>query len=209
MKRWALLFTAGLALAAAGWIMGRGGTTSQSAGPGHLLYSVKFLCGLQTTSSTIFSPPQEPPVKPGNYATAINIHNFSDKDVKLQKKAVIALPEREPRGPISAFATDVLRPDEAMEVDCTDIAGLFGGLTLPGFIKGFVEINSPVELSVIAVYSAQTCHPDAAKTCATLGELDFELEQYRPFIGAPPPPPPPPPTRTPTPTSTRCPNVIC
>lgn len=66
-----------------------------------VIYSVKFLCGLQTTVPS--SPPAEPPVKPGNYATAINIHNFHPTaTVEFRKKAVVANPEREPRGGRSA-----------------------------------------------------------------------------------------------------------
>ncbi len=156
------------------------------------LYSVKFLCGLQTLGSNVFKPPQEPPVKPGNYATAVNIHNFHNADAVFVKKAVIALPERQTqRGPVSKFAQDALGPDQALEVDCTDIVNLFAspgtGATLPPFIKGFVEIVSPVQLSVTAVYTAQTCkNPKAAGitslgTCSQLGELDLEVVPQSPF----------------------------
>jgi hypothetical protein len=169
------------------------------------VYSVKFLCGLQTLGSQAFTPPKEPPVKPGNYATAVNVHNFhsSPNGVVFCKKAVVALPERVfPRGPVSRFKADKLEPNQALEVDCSDIVTLFaetpGTAPLPRFIKGFVEINSPVELSVTAVYTAQTCRdpqviklasdlPTSAafisKPCRNLGELDLEVVPQRHFAG--------------------------
>jgi len=132
------------------------------------VYSVKYLCGLQVQDPNSFKPSAEPPVKPGNYATAVNIHNFNDVNVPLCKKAVVALPERSPsRGQIGPFIGERLKPDEAFEVDCTDIVSLFpAGTALAPFIKGFVEIRSPVALSVTAVYTAQACdNGDPRRPC--------------------------------------------
>ena len=151
------------------------------------LYSVKFLCGQQTKLPG--PPPLEPPVKPGNYATAVNLHNFQPREVIIQKKAVIALPQGQPPGPISNFARDLLLPNQALEVDCSNIVALFPPtIVLPAFIKGFVEIISPVELSVVAVYTAQTCRgvpPD--DLCSVLGELDLEVVPQRSFSVGPVP----------------------
>ena len=59
------------------------------------VYSVKFLCGFQNPIDvTPLGPQAEPPVKPGNYATAVNIHNFHAFQVNICKKAVLAPPER-------------------------------------------------------------------------------------------------------------------
>jgi len=179
-----------------------GSAQAQGSPTPSFLYSVKFVCGLQTLGSPAFAPPKEPPVKPGNYATAVNIHNFHNgpnATVEFCKKAVVALPERIlPRGPVSPIKFDALGPDQALEVDCTDIASLFpAGTKLPPFIKGFVEINSPVELSVTAVYTAQTCRdpqlikkgadPDAIIPfpgfCRSLGELDLEVVPQNHFAG--------------------------
>src|SRR5262245_2945651 len=55
------------------------------------VYAVKFLCGrfkgVQIPTPT--SPPDsvEGPVKPGNYLTAINVHNPNSYPVKFMKKA--------------------------------------------------------------------------------------------------------------------------
>lgn len=157
------------------------------------IYSVKFLCGLQTQAPS--SPPREPPVKPGNYATAVNIHNFhlasNVPAAVFCKKAVIANPQSAQRGEIGTFRQETLHPDEALEVDCSDIVNLLPPSTvapLPPFIKGFVEIVSPVELSVVAVYTSRTClNPGNTATgrCIKLGELDLEVVP-QPFHSEPP-----------------------
>jgi hypothetical protein len=141
------------------------------------VYSVKFVCGLQVISSSQFPPPHEPTVKPGNYATAINVHNYHLKPITLRKKAVIARPESvQPRGPISPIVSENLGPNQALTVDCNEIAHLFpvGTAPLPPFIDGFVEIVSPVQLSVAAVYTTQTCTNPANK-CSILGDLDIDV----------------------------------
>lgn len=172
------------------------GSANAQGTPPPFVYSVKFLCGLQTVGSSAFTPPREPPVKPGNYATAINIHNFhsgtTTGSVEFCKKAVIALPESvQPRGQISPIKFDALGPDQALEVDCSDIVSLFpAGTKLPPFIKGFVEINSPLQLSVTAVYTSQTCrNPSSFKIgpvpqfCTNLGELELQVVPQNYFVG--------------------------
>jgi len=144
------------------------------------VYSVKFVCGLTSTPVNPSTLPSEPPVKPGNYATAINVHNYHTFDVALCKKAVLAPPEACLTAPNTPgcfppgnFTGPVpLHPDQAFEVDCNDIVNLLKpslpvGAALPPFIKGFVEIvvgpNSnlpPINpLSVTGVYTAQGCAP--------------------------------------------------
>lgn len=54
------------------------------------IYSVKFVCGLQGINPDI-TVPAEPPVKPGNYATVINIHNYHRASVVMRWKAVPAV----------------------------------------------------------------------------------------------------------------------
>jgi len=145
------------------------------------VYSVKFLCGFQNpvAVSPPLGPQAEPPVKPGNYATAVNIHNFHTFPVNICKKAVLAPPERCFKrandqtctsliGPVIGPIT--LGPDDAFEVDCQDIVTLLHSLPPPPqggptFIKGFVEIavapsaDLPVTnpISVTGVYTSITC----------------------------------------------------
>jgi hypothetical protein len=144
-------------------------------------YSVKFLCGLEPLQPNL-KPPQEPPVKPGNYATSINVHNFRNLSLCISKKAVIAPPEIQPTQLIGPFRPFKLVPDGAFNIDCADIQSLFpAGVGFPPFIEGFVEIQSTVQLNVQAVYTS--CTPSsAAAGCASLGGLEVVPE---PFYTAP------------------------
>jgi len=139
-------------------------------------YSVKFLCGLEQPQPNL-KPPQEPPVKPGNYATSINVHNFRNLNLCISKKAVIAPPELAPTQNIGPFRPFKLVPDGAFHIDCADILSLFPvGAGFPSFIEGFVEIQSTVQLNVQAVYTSQTCHTSATTGgCTSLGELSLDV----------------------------------
>jgi hypothetical protein len=167
------------------------------------VYSVKFLLGFQDpvpiNPARGFGPQSEPRVKPGNYATAVNIHNFHTFQVTLCKKAVLAPPEHcftsvpsnDPACTriIGKPVTLTLGPDDAFEVDCQDIVSLLfpqGTTTpIPPFIKGFVEIsvapqfflplNNPI--SVTGVYTSMIC-PNSfdqtpGGTCSSQNPLKF------------------------------------
>ncbi len=115
---------------------------------GLYIYSVKFLLGEAKSESE--------GVKPANYATAVNIHNFLDESVTVKKKAVIAVPQGQP-GIVSAYEEFKMGPNWAVEVDGADISNLLG-LPFPpqSFVKGFVVIESPKPLNVVAVYTSST-----------------------------------------------------
>jgi hypothetical protein len=139
------------------------------------LYSVKFLCGLEPAPTNL-KPPQEPPVKPGNYATAINVHNFGLTTQCMAKKVTVAFPEFQPTQLISQFRVVKLPPDGSFEIDCTDIASFFPG-GLPSFVEGFVEIQSSAQLNVQAAYTS--CLPSStAAGCASLGGLEVVPEPF-------------------------------
>jgi hypothetical protein len=116
--------------------------------PARFSYAAKFLCGAPTAPTT--SPPKEPIVKRGNYATVINIHNPYATEVLILKKVALAAPERFPNtlfiAPTKRYR-DILRPDHAMSVDCEEIVNL---LSLNGtppaagtvFLEGFLVIDS-------------------------------------------------------------------
>ncbi len=103
-------------------------------------YAVKFICGKSNGSV----------VAPGNYFTAINVHNPAHTAVRFQKKVAIALPG-EKAGPISKLFDAGLDADEAMEIDCPDIRE--HSPLQADFLKGFVVIESDAELDVVAVYT--------------------------------------------------------
>lgn len=121
-------------------------------------YPVKFVCG-SIPGSGDMPAIKEPPVKPGNYATAINILNIFDEAVKLTYWASVAAPvsAATPPGPVSTEIGMGLRPRQAMEIDCPQIMGLFGGIEVAraDFLKGFLVIESTVDLQVVAVYTSE------------------------------------------------------
>jgi len=132
------------------------------------VYAVKFLCGS-------FTPPfpseeREWPVKPGNYFTAINVHNPNSVLVSFQKKAVLLYggerPPRpeEPMPPGKLFEAS-LKDDWGLEIDCTDIRKQLLGSAVPSapaFITGWVVIEvpgtpkhpEPRPIDVTAVYTS-------------------------------------------------------
>jgi hypothetical protein len=105
-------------------------------------YAVKCICGR----------PASRVVAPGVYFTAINVHNPGKEGVHFRKKIAVALPS-EKAGPVSRFFEARLGPDEALEIDCPDIQR-HAGAGNERFLKGFVVIESPTELDVVAVYTA-------------------------------------------------------
>jgi CARDB protein len=104
-------------------------------------YAAKFVCG----------KPGADELAPGVYFTAINVHNPTEADVRLRKKIAIAGRREEP-GPVSDFFDARLGPDQALEIDCPDIRE--HAPVRDDFLKGFVVIESEVELDVVAVYTA-------------------------------------------------------
>jgi hypothetical protein len=117
--------------------------TAQAQQPAGFQYAVKFVCGK--------SEQRIPVVAPGEYFTAINVHNPNATAVGMRKKFAIALPG-EKAGPISKFFDARLAPDEAFEIDCLDIFQLTSSTA--SFIKGFAVIETPQELDIVAVYTA-------------------------------------------------------
>ena len=104
-------------------------------------YAVKFICG--KSSGRVLAP--------GVYFTAMNVHNPTRGTISFSKKVAIALPEEKP-GRVSQFFEARLRADEALEIDCPDI--MRHAQSTDDFLKGFVVIQSRVELDVVAVYTA-------------------------------------------------------
>ena len=104
-------------------------------------YAVKFVQGISEGQV----------VAPGEYWTAINVHNPTSHPIKFRKKVAVALPNEKP-GPVSQFFEAELESDEALEIDRDDISSRAESNEI--FLKGFVVIQSDVELDVVAVYTA-------------------------------------------------------
>jgi hypothetical protein len=121
-------------------------------------YAVKFVCGKSDRGI----------VAPGEYFTAINVHNPNKGDIGFKKKFAVALPGERP-GRVSRMFDARLGPDQAFEIDCPDI--LRRTNTREGFLKGFVVIESALELDVVAVYTA----------AGATGQVEtMELERVKP-----------------------------
>ena len=121
-------------------------------------YAVKFVCGVQTDCGCVCSP-----VRPGIYATEINIRNPKCREARIVKRFVPlvlagAVIGREP-AVASARATETafLPSGAATMDDCCRIAqALYGavpGTAMPLTI-GYLEIISDHELHVTALYTA-------------------------------------------------------
>jgi hypothetical protein len=135
-------------------------------------YSVKFVCGVQEDCACACAP-----VRPGTYATEINIYNFHSVEVAIRKVVVPvvlagAAVGREPRWSESRRADKIVLPARAATMDdCCRIATLLIGAepaaTLP-LTAGFIEIISTEDLAVTAVYTA---------TDLKGGSLSVDVEQ--------------------------------
>lgn len=129
-------------------------------------YAVKVVCGRVAASTQ----PAAMPVAIGQYWTAVNIHNPDKcKVANFRWKVTVGNPGAP--GPISAYQNArPLEPDRGIEIDCRQILNALS--PVPGFVKGYVVIESDIELDVVAVYStAQT---------ATASVNSFHTERVQP-----------------------------
>lgn len=104
-------------------------------------YAAKFVCG-KNDEGTV--------VAPGTYFTAINVHNPGRETASISKRFAVAFPSEKP-GPVSRVVKERLRPGQAFEIDCPDIAS---HVPVRGFAKGFVTLESTQDLEVVSVYTA-------------------------------------------------------
>jgi hypothetical protein len=120
-------------------------------------YSVKFVCGLQSSEKL-----EEGAVRPGVYATEINIHNYHDVRVAIRKHFLPLVAKDEVRGRepkyVRAQAQDaiVLPPNTATMDDSFRIAELLYGSPPPQPMPmtiGYLEIVSTLPLAIDAVYT--------------------------------------------------------
>ena len=141
---------------------------------GGFVYSVKFVCGVQPECGCECGP-----VQPGRYATEINIHNYHNVEVRVEKRFIPvvfagAATGREPRvATTRAKDKIVLPPHSATMDDCCRIAELLFGDVPPSPIPltiGFLEITSQEELSVTAVYTSTNLNAQS---------VDIDVEQIQ------------------------------
>ena len=119
-------------------------------------YAVKTLCTLggDVGFGDAFAP--------GRYRTVINIHNPTDRKIEIARKFALAIQPGEATGSfsITPYKSLTLEPDQAVAYNCLDISNFYcpiDGVCVDfTAIDGFLVVNSPVELDVVAVYTA---HP--------------------------------------------------
>ncbi len=140
--------------------------TNQIVAPQYVYsYAIKFVCGYQppiqiTTAANSYT---EPPVKPGNYATEINIFNPQFKELGLRKRFITLVRNgkavKEPESVTHVMtATMVLRSGYATMDDC-DLLWKMTQLAPPvppanSLLIGYLVINSLQELDIDAVYTS-------------------------------------------------------
>jgi hypothetical protein len=120
-------------------------------------YSVKFVCGVQDSDELEVGM-----VRPGIYATEINIHNYHSTRVAVRKLVLPLVIEGKPRGRepefvrVAAQDSIVLPPNTATMDDSFRIAELLYGSPPPQPLPltiGYLEIVSTLPLAVDAVYT--------------------------------------------------------
>lgn len=165
-------------------------TITVPACPPEFVYAVKYVCG---TSEDCGCP--DAPVRPGRYATEINIHNPSRNTAAVTKVATPLVSAgigigREPlaRGPAGRDRIK-LRTHEATMDDCRRLAELHYGAPPEGKLPltvGFLEIVSNQQLVVTAVYTATGADGGLTMDVETAQPIVRPQRPRRPLPGIPP-----------------------
>lgn len=143
-----------------GILVAQPGRPAVAVGPRELrlfAYSVTFACGEQGDTCCGCAP-----LRPGRYATEINLHNLSDRPAPVLKRTLPlvlagAVRGREPKlATVTANEVIVLPPHTATMDDCCRLQEMMLGAPASGEVPlttGILEIFSTVELAVTAVYT--------------------------------------------------------
>ncbi|MCA8879867.1 MAG: exo-alpha-sialidase [Rhodobacteraceae bacterium] len=128
--------------------LGRGAWSCAPARPRPMAFNMKFVCGKG----------DDRVLAAGTYTTAINILNRDAEGAApstYRRQFTVGLPGEAAGGtaPLQNGAT--LAPGEAAELDCDDILAEAGRLCPGTLCKGFVQIDSPAPLDIVAVYSSE------------------------------------------------------
>jgi hypothetical protein len=133
-------------------------------------FAAKFVCGEQPADQAGQPIAGEPAVKPGSYATEINIHNpHYLGPIQIRHKALLLVDRGVPvaRAPATArsatFSPLIALPDDgATMMDCNGIWELLNpGTTPPASMPlmiGYLVIVSPANLDVVGVTTATTAN---------------------------------------------------
>jgi hypothetical protein len=133
-------------------------------------YAAKFICGFQRD-------PHDLRLTLGLYGTEVNIHNPNEEVVRLTKKLALTFPPGSQKpGKILRLGEDLLRPDQALAVDCNHVKDKLFPNGLPAsYITGFVVIESTGSLDVTAVYTTAALDEQGQVT----GQRGIDVEQIQ------------------------------
>jgi len=136
------------------------------------IYSAKFICG----DSNVSPQGAFTSLAPGDYRTAINIHNTNNRIVAITKEVVLtesggtgvpSVSGQVAQSPLGLEGAHTLDPFAAVEADCVSLLRIYhidgGGATLfNSFAKGFLIIKADADgtkraapLNVVAVYTTR------------------------------------------------------
>ena len=141
------------------------------------VYTVKFVCGTQQPITTL-NAPSEPPVKPGNYATVVNIEALSEGAAVEGQVSVAG-------GGKPAVITPPLalsQQFQTVDFTCADIAKAAGS-SASSFITGYLNIAFKGPIKVTAVYTAQGCafSPLIRPICSGATNVDVVPQDPQPL----------------------------
>lgn len=122
-------------------------------------YAAKFVCGKSDGKFANFAP--------GTYFTTINVYNTSSE--AIDKRIVVALPDEKAGGSTKPIKV-ILKPGQAMQVDCRNILNHLKaeGVPLPVTpADGFVIIRAMTPIDVLGVYT----------TVASTGVQTMEMDR--------------------------------
>ncbi|MEX0759377.1 MAG: CARDB domain-containing protein, partial [Tistlia sp.] len=135
-------------------------------------YAAKFVCGTQGS-------PEDPRLARGRYATTVNVHNPHDEDVYFFKKLALTFPpERQEPGRVRPIGIDRLAYDEALKADCAEARDLIGE-DGPGYVEGYLVVQSPRSLDVDAVYTAESQEREGAPPTISIDVEAVDERQRR------------------------------
>ena len=151
-------------------------TITVPACPPEFVYAVKYICGTAPDCGC-----GEAVVRPGRYATEINLHNPSRNTAAVTKRVTPLVSAgigigREPRMQSPTGSDRIKLPSHAATMDdCRRLAELHYGAPPEGSLPltvGFLEIVSTQQLVVTAVYTATGAD----------GHLTMDVETLQPIV---------------------------
>lgn len=139
-------------------------------------YMVKFVCGYQ---KPLAAGGGEPSVKPGNYATAINIHNYLDStECGVQRPALHYTINSKTIPPVFDESFFEIASASVLEINCNTIWSLTG-IKSGAFIEGMLDLGFSEELPVVVVYTAEIT--DKMGFTGSGAGISIDVEYLSPF----------------------------